>query len=56
MDFSVIYILPGQAAAALGGPPPAPAQTRRPTIPLPGQAISPEIRFSPGVLSEAHIL
>ena len=31
-------------------------QNPRPTIPMPGQALRPEIRFSPGVLSEAHIL
>ena len=33
-----------------------PTQAQRPTIPMPGQALQPEIRFSPGVLSEAHIL
>jgi len=28
----------------------------RPSVLMPGQAMSPEIRFSPGMLSEAHIL
>jgi tryptophan halogenase len=28
----------------------------RPTVPLPGQAVQPQIRFSPGILAEANLL
>jgi flavin-dependent dehydrogenase len=30
--------------------------TARPTVPLPGQAVQPQIRFSPGILAEANLL
>ncbi len=54
----LIIQLRAQAEAAHGITTPTTilGQTARPTIPLPGQSLQPEIRFSPGVLSEAHIL